>query len=1008
MSEIYIFSQDDVLITTLTESTGLISAPFRDELNSVASEPFVFIVDADVERSKFVKEENRVVFQDKDGYFREMVIKELDDIDNTDGPQTSATCLPAWLDELSENFVLDKRYTDKEAQLALNDALSGTRYIGEVRAIMGVGSTNFYRLSSADCIWKILDVWGGEFKDTVEFVGNKITVRKIIIDQRLGVDRGARFEIDHNIDEIQRTILSYPKTAMYGWGASLEITDEDGNATGGHTRYIDFGDVEWKVSKGDPVDKPLGQKWVGDPDALLMYGRKHNGELKHRFGEFSNQDYEDPKELLWATWNALQVAKKPEVNYRLKVDQLDKDASLGDTARAIDRQFARPIEIQTRVIAIEYDLLDIDGTAVVEMGQFLSLDDDRLDRLIDDVEGLKGRQREPVTDDSFPDIVPKIPTNFKAEANFKTIMLSWDYDATSFIAAYEIYGSQVQGFIPDSQHLLWRGKAGGCGHAAETDQRWYYRMRAINTRGTASGFTNEISADTQRILTPDILFGEDFAAELRELSKVAQLLADGSIDGDLEMVDGLLQIRALAVGAAAIAYGAIERFHLQEGIIGFAQIEKAVITDELISPLAKIDFAKIVNVEIVNAMIRGQLDAAKIKVGAGTSFESGYDPTKMIIGGANLIPHTTFTHTTGWATWGSRGRISASSIRRELLLNLVDTPLNDRDAFGVYGSSAGLYGFRVIGGREYTVSFYVRVNRITSFDYMYLIHDDGGANMLIPSLILSRFPVVNLEGYNYYKVQFTFVADRSDNNARLLIGTRAEGAMNGTTVYPYFYIKELKLEEGNRATGWAPKEQDVRDDLRLTAPLPTALQMDSSGITASTPTSDKYARLDHRGLFINKGAVQIQRDDGALFVVDGKPQFALAVQAKPFYNMADVSFDGMNYVTTATTMKTLEIIYISHDGRYLSINTGASLRYDSSAASISCAYQIREFGGNSGIVASGTVTVYRDRETEFSTIRIDLGVPTYGARNFYLEVRRASGTASSWLQFRTLRMWQSG
>ena len=46
---------------------------------------------------------------------------------------------------------------------------------------------------------------------------------------------------------------------------------------------------------------------------------------------------------------------------------------LGDTVRAFDREFARPIEVQARVIAIEYDLLDIEGTAVVEIGQFLSV-----------------------------------------------------------------------------------------------------------------------------------------------------------------------------------------------------------------------------------------------------------------------------------------------------------------------------------------------------------------------------------------------------------------------------------------------------------------------------------------------------------------------------------------------------------------------------------------------------------------------------------------------------------
>ena len=527
MAELYIFSQDGELLTIITESTGLTSAQFRDEINSVASEPFVFTVDADVERSKFIKEENRVVFKDKDGNFREFVIKEIDDIDNLDGPQTVATCIPAWLDELSEHYVLDKRYSNKEAQVALDDALEGTRYIGEVRANLGLASTNFYRLSSADCIFKILSVWGGELRDIVEFEGNQIIARKIIIEKRLGADKGARFEIDHNIEEIQRTILSYPKTAMYGWGASLETEG------GGHTRFIDFGDVEWKVDNGDPVDKPLGQKWVGDPEALTVYGRVHKGKLLHRFGEYKNQEIEDPEELLWATWNYLQENKKPVVNYRLSVNLLDKDASLGDTAVAIDRRFARPIEIQTRVIAIEYDLVDIEGTTIVEMGQHLNLEDDRIEKIEEFIERNQGKWTEgakPITNERFPDIKPAVPSNVEAIGGFKTIQLYWDYDSSVYISHYEVYGSKIKDFVPDNQFLLYRGRVSSFTHEVNTDETWYYRIRAVNTHGTASDFSPQVSASTVRIISDDILFGAIIADHLADNLDIAEKLAQNTID----------------------------------------------------------------------------------------------------------------------------------------------------------------------------------------------------------------------------------------------------------------------------------------------------------------------------------------------------------------------------------------------------------------------------------------------------------------------------------------------
>lgn len=542
MAELYIFSPDDKLLTIITEETGLVSAWFREELNQVPDTPFSFTIEADSENAQYVVEENQVVFRDKEGEYRLYVIKELDDIDNIDGPQTKAICLPAFLVELKDHIIVDRRFIDKEAQEALDGALDGTRWTGEVEVSLGLNSTNFYYMTSVDAIWNILSIWGGEFKDVVEFDGkNNIVSRKIKILQRRGADRGKRFEIDHDIEDIQRTVLSYPVTALYGRGASLPATDEEGNETGAFTRYIDFADVEWKKSNGDPVDKPKGQKWVGDPDALQKYGYlKADSSKLHRYGVVQNQNITDPVELLQWTWEQLQKKKKPEVNYALSVHLLEMIAGyehehveLGDTARAIDRLFARPIEIQSRVIAIEYDLVNIEDTAKVEMGQFLSAYqyDDTLDKVVETINNNRGKwEDKTVTNDNFPDIKPGTPTNVEAIGGFKVIQLYWEYDSNVFISHYEVYGSQVKDFVPDSQHLLYRGKVSSFAHEVNTDEVWYYRVRAVNTRGTPGDFSPEVSASTVRIISDDILFGEDIASELRELSKTAQLLADGTID----------------------------------------------------------------------------------------------------------------------------------------------------------------------------------------------------------------------------------------------------------------------------------------------------------------------------------------------------------------------------------------------------------------------------------------------------------------------------------------------
>ncbi|MFD1385729.1 phage tail protein [Oceanobacillus oncorhynchi subsp. oncorhynchi] len=530
--ELFIFSQDEQPLTVISEDTGLVETHYRIEVNSVPSEPFSFTVEADDPVAKHVKEENKVVFKDHEGDWRLMTIKEIDDSNDIDGPTTIATCEPTFLAELNDHIVVERRFVNQTADVALTAAVNGTRWQASVEVELGRATTNFYYISSTEAIWETIDTWGGEFKDVVELdeETNEITGCFVKIIQRLGKEQGQRFEIDHNTTEIGRTVLSYPKTALYGRGSSLEVEDDEGEHTGGYTRYIDFGEVEWKKSNGAPVDKPLGQKWVGDPDALKTYG--YEGGVKHRFGIFSNQDYEDPEDLLHSTWEALQKANKPEVNYRLSVNLFDEKVSLGDTSQAIDRRFARPIEIQARVIAMEYDLMDIEGTTVVEMGQFLDLGDE-LGDLRQEVENIKNNPpKQQITEGSYPDRKPSTPVNLEAYGGMEVIQLYWDYADEMFIKHYEVYGSRTEDFVPDTQHLLWRGDVSAFAHTVGTDEVWYYRVRAVNYHGRPSDWSVQVRAATHRVLTEDIMWGPELAERMRELHRVSDIIGENGVDFD--------------------------------------------------------------------------------------------------------------------------------------------------------------------------------------------------------------------------------------------------------------------------------------------------------------------------------------------------------------------------------------------------------------------------------------------------------------------------------------------
>ena len=1046
LTEIHILSPDDKLLVTLTEETGLISAPFREELNRIPDQPFSFIVESDIEESIFVVEENQVVFKDKDGDFRLYVIKELNETDNMNGPETEAVCLPAFSEELREHIVVDRRFSNQSAQNALSGAVEGTRWIAVVDGEFGLESTNFYYETSIDAVWKVRNTWGGDIKDVIEFEGNDISARKVKLLQRLGTDRGKRFEIDHDIEEIQRTILSYPVTALYGRGASLSIEDEEGNETGGHTRYINFADVEWRVSKGDPVDKPLGQHWVSDPGALQKYGRWHNGKLLHREGTWQNSDIEDPLELLKATWDQLQRVKEPEVNYRLTAHLLEHIAgyehekvSLGDTTRAINRRFARPIEIQSRVIALEYDLLDIEGTALVELGQFLSVHDpdDRIEKVIAKVNERSGVWDNPpsrtVTDDSFPDIIPNTPSNFEASGGFQTVILSWDYEGSSYIKHYEIFASEVPGFIASPETLVFRGKTSGYNFEGETGKQYYFRIRAVNYHGNASPLSNEVSASTVRILTEELMFNpatremlteleleanrladlakenaiqyteEELAKKKAELeseiaakadatwvngqlqskadknttytktevdnavnsrvskieyqtdqqgvitrfesaesrinqteteiqSKVSRLEYDslqnrvGSTEstiqqqatqialrveknnviseinqtaetitinagrlnfgnGALEVVNGNVLIRSLAVGTAAIANAAITSLKLANLAVATGHIQDGSITNAKIGNLA-VDNAKIADGTITNAKIAnldaskittGILNADRVRIGSGSSFDNGYDPTKISVGGANLIRNSRGDTLLGWVNWGTTSQT----------LQTVDgfSWIQVRKSGTTTQAAIHTPTFDMRANEEYTISFDFRSYFSSGFDlsYLYLRSANGGMSTIksLPNVSMRESSgfVGNIGSGEGLRVHFTFSHNVDVKSACVLIG------ITGLADNAGFIIKNIKIEKGNRPTSWQPSSDEIQESNELTkiwtwgntteidggkirTNTVTANQINVNSLSALSADLGTVTAGTLRGVTIEASEFNISSSEGTTFRID--------------------------------------------------------------------------------------------------------------------------------------------
>lgn len=199
---------------------------------------------------------------------------------------------------------------------------------------------------------------------------NRIIARYIDIKKTIGNNYGKRFEDTKDINALKRNLdLDSIKTAIYPRIAK-QSNDDKGNST---VEYVDISSVEWSVAAGDPVNKPLGQTILVDPDADTMYKRLNskNGKLQERimYAEWTEQTAKDAEDLCSQAWRILRANSVLNPSYEVNASDLYKlsgnnsvyaheQVSLGDTCIIIDRKITPELRATTRVVEIEEDLLN--------------------------------------------------------------------------------------------------------------------------------------------------------------------------------------------------------------------------------------------------------------------------------------------------------------------------------------------------------------------------------------------------------------------------------------------------------------------------------------------------------------------------------------------------------------------------------------------------------------------------------------------------------------------------
>lgn len=290
----------------------------------------------------------------------------------TVGEITTFTGVQSGIEELRKTPVFDKRPNNMRAEAVINDLLKNTNWRARFVAETINRSTNFYYISVFDALKKICKVWGLEMQFFVEMNGNGIGSRYIDFKKRIGEATGKRVVYGHNaleiLKEIERTNV-YTALVGRGKGEQVSSAESSGKTADGYGRKITFENVVWSKAKGDPLDKPLGQRYLEIPEMTKRYGIKNaDGTMRAKIGFVDFNEEENPNELIRLTYQALVNASRPQLALKTSSVYL-KGVKIGDTIRVVRHD--KKLDYDTRVFEITFNRLN-NQSSDIKLGDQIS------------------------------------------------------------------------------------------------------------------------------------------------------------------------------------------------------------------------------------------------------------------------------------------------------------------------------------------------------------------------------------------------------------------------------------------------------------------------------------------------------------------------------------------------------------------------------------------------------------------------------------------------------------
>ena len=348
--QLYVLDHDKKLIKIINTSTDTVDIVYDDTYTGelvTGAETYTATFKVPYQDQLMLLEGNYIGFYWQ-GKFKLMQIKRTESLEYID--DVHITIYAEFIGIELYNSYITNLTSDGPASKIINDVLFDTNYkLGYVSPEL---DSHNYHLDITDVtsVYTTLQnltttFKGCEWEFTVKPINTITGEYEFYVDCYANGERGTkrytRFEADRN---------------SYGMKREGDITNFCSGIIPIGANGLTITDAKWEVSQGDPIDKPLGQNYIFDPQAhaLLNNGGKYI-LMKYK------SEATDLYTLLWDGYNKLQELNSTKFSYDIPVYMTDdqyETIDIGDTNYVINRKFNPPVQLEARISKFEISFTD--------------------------------------------------------------------------------------------------------------------------------------------------------------------------------------------------------------------------------------------------------------------------------------------------------------------------------------------------------------------------------------------------------------------------------------------------------------------------------------------------------------------------------------------------------------------------------------------------------------------------------------------------------------------------